>query len=219
MIFVNFKTYEEGSGARAVALTKILEDVGSLTSLKIIPVVQALDAETIINSSKLEVWIQHIDPITYGAHTGWTLPEEVANIGARGVFLNHSEHKFENLEILKTAIEKCKRVNLKTLVFASDLLELETVLELKPDYVSYEPAELVGATDKSVASEKPEIIKEAADLSKAKSTPLIVGAGIHSMEDVRKSIELGASGIAVATNIVKAQDPKKALLELAEGFK
>jgi thiamine monophosphate synthase len=32
-------------------------------------------------------------------------------------------------------------------------------------------------------------------------------------------LELGASGVAVATDIVKAQDPQKELLELAEGFK
>ncbi len=218
MIFVNFKTYEEGSGAKAVALTKILEEVGSLTSQKIIPVVQALDAETIINSTKLEVWIQHVDPITYGAHTGWTLPEEVSALGVRGVFLNHSEHKFEDMNALTTAVEKCKSVNLQTLIFADNIEELKKVLELTPTYVSYEPGELVGATDKSVATEKPEIIKEAAEISKAKSIPLIVGAGIHVAQDVRVSVELGASGIAVATNIVKAEDPKKALLELVEGF-
>jgi len=30
---------------------------------------------------------------------------------------------------------------------------------------------------------------------------------------------LGAVGVAVATDVVKAEDPKKELLDLAEGFK
>jgi thiamine monophosphate synthase len=39
------------------------------------------------------------------------------------------------------------------------------------------------------------------------------------MEDVKKSLELGAVGVAVATAVVKATDPKAKLLELTEGFK
>jgi len=46
-----------------------------------------------------------------------------------------------------------------------------------------------------------------------------VGAGIHELTDVKKSMELGAVGVAVATDIVKAVDPKKELLDLVEGFK
>ena len=34
---------------------------------------------------------------------------------------------------------------------------------------------------------------------------LIVGAGIHSRDDVKKSLELGATGIAVAKDILKAE--------------
>jgi len=39
------------------------------------------------------------------------------------------------------------------------------------------------------------------------------------MMDVKKSIELGAAGIAVASDIVKSADPRKELLDLVEGFK
>jgi len=48
---------------------------------------------------------------------------------------------------------------------------------------------------------------------------LIVGAGVHQKEDVVKSLELGAIGVAVATDIVKAQDPKKEIEDLLAGFK
>ncbi|SRR5258706_14203273 len=219
MIFVNYKTYEEGSGKNALALTKILEEVAKETQIKIIPVVQIIDAETIIASTTLEVWVQHVDPLTYGAHTGWTLPEEVAKIGVSGVFLNHSEHKFDNFDSLYTATEKAIAANLKTLVFAGDLAELAKVSELGPTYVAYEPPEFIGSTTTSVAQAQPEIIAKAADIAREKGLPLVVGAGVHAMNDVKKSLELGAVGVAVATDIVKAVDPKKELLDLVEGFK
>lgn len=219
MIFINFKAYEKGSGQKALTLVRILEEVANETQIKIVPVVQVIDAELAVNSTKLEVWIQHIDPISYGAHTGWTLPEEAVRVGIKGVFLNHSEHKFADFDILTKAQARCREVDLKTLIFADSVDELEKVVGLKPTFVSYEPPELVGSVDVSVAQAKPEIITQASVISREASTPLIVGAGIHSKDDVKKSLELGATGVAVATDVVKAEDPKKELLELTEGFK
>ncbi len=219
MIFVNFKTFEEGTGENAIKLTKILEEVAQTSGIKIIPVVQIIDASEITSSTKLEVWIQHIDPISYGSHTGWTLPEEAARIGIIGVFLNHSEHKFSDYEALKMAKEKAKLSNLKTLIFAADLDELSKVCELGPTYVAYEPPELIGSTTTSVAKAQPEIIAQAVEIAKKFSEPRVVGAGVHEMADVKKSIELGAVGVAVATDVVKAADPGRELVDLTEGFK
>ena len=219
MIFVNFKTYEQGSGQKALSLTRILEEVAHATGVKIVPVVQIIDAEAAISSTQLEVWIQHIDPVSYGPYTGWTLPEEAVRVGVRGVFLNHSEHKFGSMDDLVKATSRCKEVDLKTLVFASDLEELKKVLLLKPTYVAYDPPELIGSTTTSVDTAQPEIIAKASVLTKEAGIPLIVGAGINSQADVRKSLELGAVGVAVATDVVKAQDPRKELLDLTEGFK
>jgi triosephosphate isomerase len=219
MIFVNYKTFEESSGPRAVTLTKILEEVAHASQVKIIPVVQIIDAEAVISSTTLEVWIQHVDPLSYGPHTGWTLPEEAAKIGVSGVFLNHSEHKFNDFEALKTANETSMSANLKTLIFAGSLDELKKICQLAPTYVAYEPPELVGSTTTSVARAQPEIISQASEIARSGGEPLIVGAGVSSMEDVKKSLELGAVGVAVATAVVKATDPKAKLLELTEGFK
>ena len=219
MIFVNYKTYEEGTGQKALALTKILEDVARTSQVKIIPVVQTIDAEAIVSSVTLPIWIQHVDPVSYGAHTGWTLPEEVAKIGVAGVFLNHSEHKFNDFEALRNANQKAKSANLKTLIFAGDLEELKRICELNPTFVAYEPPELVGSTTASVIEAKSEIVSKAVEAARAAGIPLIVGAGIHSRNDVQKSLELGAVGVAVATDIVKAVDPRKELTDLVEGFK
>src|SRR3989344_1245737 len=142
MIFVNFKTYEQGTGAAALALVTILEEVAHDTQIKIIPVVQASDIKEVIQLSKLEVWTQHVDFIEYGAHTGAILPEAVFEDGAAGTFLNHSENKFESISSLEKAHKRAQEVGLKTLIFAGNIEELEQVIELKPTYVSYEPPEL-----------------------------------------------------------------------------
>lgn len=219
MIFVNYKTYEESSGPKAIALTKILEEVAHTAQVKIIPVVQVIDAEAVVAGTALEVWIQHVDPLDHGAHTGWTLPEEVARVGISGVFLNHSEHKFSDFEALRVANEKAMSANLKTLIFAGSIEELKNICTLAPTYVAYEPPELVGSTETSVARSQPEIISQASEIARAAGLPLVVGAGVSSVEDVRKSVELGAVGVAIATAVVKASDPKAKLLELTEGFR
>jgi triosephosphate isomerase len=219
MIFVNFKTYAEASGQKALGLVQIISDVATVTQIKIIPVVQLLDLRPIISTTKLEVWVQDIDPVTYGAHTGAVLPEEIASSGAIGTFLNHSEHKFEDKASLEMAINRAKEVGLKSLVFAASLPELSEIAVFKPDFLAYEPPEFIGKTDVSVASAQPEVISQAVEIARGVGIPLVVGAGIHSGEDVRKSLELGAVGVALATDVVKSPDPKAELLDLTEGFK
>jgi triosephosphate isomerase (TIM) len=217
MFFINFKTYEQGTGTNALGLIRSLEEVASEKEIKIIPVVQPSDVKEAVFTSKLEIWVQHIDPSEFGAHTGSVIAEAVVEDGAVGTFLNHSEHKFENYEDLSRAVERAKNVGLKTLVFAADLNELRRVLTLNPTFLAYEPPELVGSKTTSVAREKPEIIKEAVDLARDNGLPLIVGAGIKSNEDIVVSTELGASGFAIASDIVTAEDPQKAMRELIDG--
>lgn len=219
MIFVNFKTYKKGSGENAIELVRILEEVSEETQIKIIPVVQATDIKEAAQSSKLEIWVQSIDPEIYGAHTGAVLPEAVLEDGASGTFLNHSEIKFINLDKLSFAAKRAKEVGLKTLIFASDLTELKKILALKPTYAAYEPPDLIGSKTTSVARAKPEVVAKAVEISRKVRTPLVVGAGVSSREDVKRSMELGAVGVAVASDVVEAKNPKKELLDLTEGFK
>ena len=219
MLFINFKTYEEGTGKNALELIKILEEVAETSQIKIIPVVQTTDIKEAVGVSKLEIWTQSVDPVDFGAHTGSILPESVLEDGAAGTFLNHSEKKFADIESLKITVTRCNEIGLKTLVFASGLDELRLILELNSTYVAYEPSEFIGSMTTSVTSAQPDIILKAVETAKTHNLPLIVGAGIHSQADVRKSLELGATGIAVAKDILKAQAPKKELLDLIEGFK
>lgn len=219
MIFVNFKTFEGGSGVKALELIKIIEEVAQSSGVKIIPALQASDIKEAASASKLEIWAQSIDPVTYGAHTGSILPEAVHEDGAFGTFINHSEAKIPDFEQLKLAVLRASEVGLKTLVFASGAQELTRVVTLKPTFASYEPPELIGSRETSVAQAHPDIISQASEICKNAGVPLIVGAGVHSGQDVKKSLELGAVGVALATDVVAAADPRAELLDLVEGFK
>ncbi len=219
MIFVNFKTYEKGTGVNAVNLVRVLAAVSAQSGVKIIPVVQSADVAEIVLSTKLPVWGQNIDPVEYGAHTGSTIAEALAEDGAEGTFLNHSEHRFNSKGELKAAVARAKKVGLKTLVFAGDVNELKEIVKLTPTYVSYEPPELVGSKTTSVSEAKPEVISKAVEITRERNLPLIVGAGIKSARDIKVGLSLGAAGFAVASAIVESNDPKGELLKLVEGYK
>lgn len=218
MLFVNFKTYKEATGVRAVELVRILSLCQAETKIPVIPVVQATDIRSSMIATNYNVWAQHVDMAEQGQFTGWVTAEAVAQAGAVGTFLNHSEHKLLDKE-LKAAFERASSMALDTLIFASDLKELEKVVKLKPTYVAYEPPELIASKDTSVAKAKPNVIKKAVEIAKKAGVPLIVGAGVKGADDVRTSLKLGAIGVAVSSAVVLAEDPKKAVLELAKGFK
>ncbi len=219
MLFVNFKTYKESSGESALELLFEIESASRESGVKVIVAVSAADIREATTTSSLEVWAQHVDAVDYGPHTGAILPEAVLADGAMGTFLNHSEKRFSDKKVLSELIARCRKINLKTLVFAGDLKELRDILEFRPDFVSYEPPDLVGSKYVSVAQAKPSIIAEAVEMAHASRIPLVVGAGIKEREDIKVSVALGADGVVVASDIVLARDPKKEAMELLEGFK
>lgn len=199
-------------------MVRALEAVSQESHVKLVAVVQALDLRMVATKTNLEVWVQGIDNISYGAHTGHILPEGVVAAGARGVVLNHSEKKAMNFDELSGQVERAREVGLKTLIFAGSMDELANAASLNPDFVSYEPPELIGSSDKSVATEEPDIIKKAVEVAKKHDLPLIVGAGIHTENDIKTSLSLGATGFAIASGIMKANEPKKEIENLVKGY-
>jgi triosephosphate isomerase len=205
IIVINLKTYQQGE--KAVKIAKEIEKVDK----NIILGVQASDIYEIAKKTKLKIYAQHVDPFEPGRNTGYILPEAVKKDKAIGAFLNHSEHKL-TLDVIKKTIERCKKIKLKTMVFVKDIKQAKEVEKLEPDFLIYEPPELV-AGNISVSSAKPEIIKNLSKKLK-KTTRFLVGAGIKTREDILLSMKLGASGIAVSSAITQAKNPGKKLKEL-----
>jgi len=225
MIFVNFKTYKEGTGERAVGLARICQEVSQSLEVKVIPVVQVVDLWRVKEKlPKLEVWVQHIDAYPQGQYTGFTSLEAVAETGAKGTLLNHSEHKIPPgtvKQIIKrtknwSASQRMEIENFKTMVCCKSLGQAEKLIKLKPSFLAYEPPELIGSREKSVASEEPKVIKKIVKL--ASPVPVVVGAGINSFQDVKISLKMGACGILVSSGVVLSKNPKKVLSEFASQF-
>jgi len=203
IIVINFKAYKQGK--QAIELAKQLQKV----SKDVIIGVQATDIYEIVKSTKLRVYSQHVNYEKKGKATGFILPEAIKKDGAVGSFLNHSEHKL-SFNVLKKTMKRCKQIGLKTMVFASSVSEALKIEKLKPDYLIYEPPELVGG-EISVSKSKPEIIKKIKNKLKMK---FLVGAGVHTKEDVKIAMKLGASGITVSSAVCGARNPEKKLREM-----
>lgn len=214
MILINFKIYKETFGNKAIELAKICKDVANKTKIKIIPVVSSLDVYRIRKEVGIEVWMQNVDEYMDGAKTGKISPIQAREVGASGAIINHSECKKSPGNIKKILSQWPD--NFTSLVCLRSLGQAEGwAKNMKMDFVAYEPSYLIGSKTKSVSSEKSEVIKKMVDLFKGK---LLVGAGVHSKEDVKTALGLGAVGILLATDVVKANDPEKELLELAQAF-
>jgi triosephosphate isomerase len=203
IVVVNFKTYKQGKPV--VDLARKLKKVDK----NIIVGIQASDILEVVKATRLKVYAQHVDFMKKGRATGYILPEAVKKDGAKGVFLNHSEHKIR-FDVLKKTVKRCKQVGLKVLIFASSLKEALKVKKLKPDYLAFEPPELV-AGKISVSKAKPGLIK---DIAKKLKYPFLVGAGIKTNEDVKIAMKLGARGIAVSSAITTTKNPGKILKNL-----
>ena len=202
-IFINAKAYEQASAKNADKFLKKLESAKH----KVTVCLQPGDVH-LSKSHKTPVWSQHVDPITPGAHTGWILPENMKANGAKGVLINHSEHRTKEL---KATIKRCKEVGLKTMLLVPRSKDIIQAKKLKPDFLGVEPPELIGSKTVSVA-DKPKIIETA--LKNAGKIPLFVGAGIHSAHDYKVCKEMGVYGLLIASAIVKAKNPTKALDDL-----
>lgn len=203
IVVINFKTYKQGKAA-----IKLAKAIGKVDK-NIIIGVQVGDIYEVTKVTKLRVYAQHIDYQKKGKATGFILPEAVKKDRAVGSFLNHSEHKLK-FDILKKTIKRCKENRLRTMVFASSLKEAVKIKKLNPDYIIYEPPELVSGKI-SVSKAKPESIRKIAKKLKIK---FLVGAGIHNKDDVKIAMMLGASGFAVSSAVCKAKNPGKKLREL-----
>lgn len=215
MILVNFKVYKETFGEGAIKLAQACKAVAEKTKVKIYPIVSVFDAYRIMKEVGIEVMIQHTDGMIEGAKNGFVSTEQAMALGISGSLLNHSEHKMKPGTIKKMLVAWPK--NFVSVVCVQTQGQVERwAKNIKPDYIAYEPSYLIGNPEKSVATEKPEVVEK---IVKAyPGIPVLVGAGIHSVEDVKISLALGAKGVLISSAIVKSANPEADLLKLAEVF-
>lgn len=143
-LLINFKTYLEATGKKAVDLARKIEAVGVETGVRVGVAPQFCDIEQVAAHVQIPVYAQHIDPISPGAFTGHVLAESVCAAGASGTLVNHSERNLKLTEIDKS-VEHARRVGLKTVVCAGTAKLGAAVALSEPDMVAIEPPELIGS--------------------------------------------------------------------------
>ncbi len=213
VIILNYKTYVESAGMKGRVLTRMAHEVMKEKGVRIVVCPQTPDLY-LQKDSGIEVFAQHVDPIEPGSHTGHVLPLALIEAGASGSLINHSEDRMP-AEKIKKCVELCRQHKLTSIVCAESIAKVGEVAAFKPDFIAIEPPELIGSGI-PVSKADPDIVRNSVRAVEAidKSIVVLCGAGISKGEDVKAALELGTSGVLLASGVVKAKDPKKALLDL-----
>ncbi|MFC7165833.1 triose-phosphate isomerase [Halospeciosus flavus] len=210
-VLVNLKAYPCDPVEVAEAAHEVAEESG----VRVAVAPQAADLRAVAETG-VETWAQHVDPLAHGSHTGSTLAERVADAGADGTLLNHSERRLKLAEI-DGSLSAAERVGLDTVVCANNPEQVAAAAALGPDAVAVEPPELIG-TGTPVSKADPDVVTDAVEAAAAvdDSVDVYCGAGISTGDDVESAAELGATGVLLASGVAKADDPKAALEDLVE---
>lgn len=214
IVILNYKTYLESSGQMAVDLAKALESASDETGIDMVASPQAADIYRVKQESSIPIFAQNIDPITAGSHTGHDLIETFVEAGCVGTLINHSEKRM-NLADIDNVIKLTKEHNILSCLCTNNIDTSKAGATLNPDYLAVEPPELIG-TGIPVSQAQPDVVEDTVKEVKAinSNIKVLCGAGISSAEDMKAALDLGAEGVLLASGIVKASNPKEALLDL-----
>ncbi|WP_436910693.1 triose-phosphate isomerase [Halosimplex marinum] len=210
-VLVNLKAYP----CDPVEVAAAAADVSDATGVRIAVAPQAAHLSAVAETG-VETWAQHVSPVEHGSHTGSTLAEAVADAGAEGTLINHSEAR-RKLADIDASLDAAERADLETVVCANNPDQVGAAAALGPDAVAVEPPELIG-TGTPVSKADPDIVTDAVEAAAAvdESVDVFCGAGISTGDDLDAARDLGATGVLLASGVAKADDPRAALEDLVE---
>ncbi|MFC6865020.1 triose-phosphate isomerase [Halomicroarcula sp. GCM10025817] len=210
-VLVNLKAYP----CDPVEVATAAADVSDESGVRVAVAPQAAHIESVAETG-VETWAQHVSPNEHGSHTGSTLAEAVADAGAVGTMLNHSENRLKLADI-DASLDAADRADLETIVCANNPDQIGAAAALGPDAVAVEPPELIG-TGTPVSKADPDIVTGAVDAAARVDgdVDVLCGAGISTGEDLVSASDLGATGVLLASGVAKADDPRAALEDLVE---
>jgi triosephosphate isomerase len=211
IVVVNAKNYEKSTGINAVRLAKKAQKIAKEHNADIRICVSALDLAAVCKAVKIPVYIEHVDPIEHGRHTGFILPALVKKYGAYGTLINHSEHRIPQKQIAQT-VTLCKKHKLRYIICAKNSKEAKLLDKFQPEFVAVEPPKLIGGNI-SVSTAEPKLITDS--VKAVRKGKLLVGAGVKTSDDVRIALKLKAKGVLVASGVAKAPCQTKAIKKLS----
>jgi len=140
---INYKAYETAFNERSLDIARAASRLSSrYQGVRIILVVPAAVVGRVLQAYE-DVYVEHVDPIDFGAYTGY-LPASAARlIGAKGVLTNHSEHKMVYRDVEKV-VKAARAQGLEVMACADTPGEAAGLAYLRPDFIAIEPPELIG---------------------------------------------------------------------------
>jgi triosephosphate isomerase len=218
-VVINFKTYTQATGERAVALSKKCEKVAKDNNVSIIVAPQIADIYRVSQAVEIPVFSQHLDAGDPGRFTGHSLGETLIEAGCSGTLLNHSENRMQLADI-EASIRKAESLGFYTIVCTNNPLVSVAAATLNPSAVAVEPPELIG-TGISVSQAQPEIISGTVKKIRAvnKEVAILCGAGISNGDDVKSALALGSQGVLLASAVAKSEKPEEVLKNLIAPIK
>jgi triosephosphate isomerase len=218
LVLINFKTYLEATGEKAVELARLVEKASLETDVCMGLAPQHTDIFRVAEAVSVPVFAQHIDPVEAGSHTGHVLAEAVKEAGAIGTLINHSERQLR-LSSIAAIVKRTRELQMVSVICANTPEVSMAVAGLNPEMIAIEPPELIG-TGIPVSKAKPEVVTDTIELVRKvnQRVTILCGAGITSGEDVAAALRLGTEGVLVASGVVKAKDPYNVLIQFAEAI-
>jgi len=218
VLLVNYKAYSNSNGKAAIEISKRIDHISEkYPSIEVIICVPAVSISEISKAVSIPVFAQHIDPVSPGAQTGHITAEMIMDAGARGSLINHSEMRIGFNDVAES-VKRLSMLGLESVVCVDRNEMVASAALTGATAVLVEPPELIGSGI-SVSNSRPDVvIKSVNEIKKAGRGMLLVGAGITSFDDSKKSLELGADGVGVASAVMKANDPASKVQELLDGI-
>lgn len=221
MFIINCKNYEEISGNKIKKLVNVAEKISKKyhgVEIVLVPPQHLVGMVADMNSS-IRILAQHVDDKTSGSTTGFVVPEMLKRSKVDGSIINHSEHRISK-DMIPKLVAKLRELKMISVLCVKNVAEVKKYAKLNADYIAIEPPELIGS-GRAISKERPEMIVKAVSVlkdTKSKSK-LLCGAGIISGADVAKAIELGSTGILVASGVIKADRWSKIISEFAKAMR
>ena len=216
---INLKAYKQSTKKNFISLIKIIKKFEKdLIKKKVVVIIcpnhfEINELNKKFSSKNIWFFSQSCDEFDFGAYTGKIPIHFLSEYKIRGTLINHSENKI-SFDKIKTTIEKAKKMKIKTIICCSTFNEFKKIEKLKPNFIAYEPKNLIGG-DISVSTSKPQIIQKITNYS---NVDILVGAGVKTKEDIEKSIKLKAKGILASSGIVLAKNKSKTIKDFIDSF-
>jgi len=219
-IVINAKAYPEAGGRRLLALAKSCQAEARKADIRVALAVPATELYALsrLRLSHVEVWGQHVDATSPGAATGAITAEMLRDAGAKATLLNHAERKV-GATVLRDTMARLHHAGFPALVCADSVAEARMAAKWHPAAIAIEPPQLIGGSV-SVTTADPAIVADgvAAVHRIASRMPVLCGAGVKGGDDVAAAQRLGAYGVLVASGVVRAASPRRALAGLIAGL-